>query len=106
MPLYNWKLKHKEAVPDDVLPGRVYLHAGDSWRSLHPWVLFNDDGVLVRQFGSPAATRRATFWAWRRLTKTISTRTSIGSMRIRRALKRGCSRACTHIASPDCICMT
>ncbi len=41
-------------VPDDVLPRRVYLRAGARWRSLHPWVLCQEDEARerVHLFGS------------------------------------------------------
>lgn len=30
-------------VPDDILPHRLYLRDGDSYRSLYPWLLFQED---------------------------------------------------------------
>jgi len=30
-------------VPDTVLPRRLYLRQGTTWRALHPWLLFDDE---------------------------------------------------------------
>ena len=30
-----------ESLPREILPRRLYLHHGDRWTSLHPWLIFD-----------------------------------------------------------------
>ncbi len=48
-------------IPEDMLPRRVYLMTEGDYRSLHPWVLFREDGLREDVFLFNGLGRRAAY---------------------------------------------